>query len=139
MPSPLNLLIVSMSVLSTIVAGSSFASPSFGQGDRIFDACAKREKKNLETCTSGCGLILKNCYVEAIEAYEKKIRRIDRRLPNSECKKKANEALKKADAFRDEVETVEEDGSWQQMDIRLLLTRTKLQLIEIMEKSCKPQ
>ncbi|WP_454711401.1 hypothetical protein [Cupriavidus nantongensis] len=94
---------------------------------------------NLVSCTSGCGLILKRCYDEAIEGYEKEIREIDKELTIAECKRRTNEALTKADAFRDEVEQLEEAGSWRQMDIRLLLTRSKLQLIEIIGKGCQPQ
>lgn len=137
MPSRIGLSVAYLVALLMITTGTGLARPSISQSDMKFEACAKREKINLASCTSGCGLILKRCYDDAIEGYEKEISGIDKMLTNSECKQKANEASTKADAFRDEVEKLEESGSWGQMDLRLLLTRNKLQVIEIIAKGCQ--
>ena len=139
MPSRIGSSVAYLLALLIITTGTGIASPSITESDMKFKACAKREKMNLVSCTSGCGLILKRCYDEAIEGYEKEIRGIDKTLANSECKRRAKEASTKADAFRDEVERLEEAGSWQQMDLRLLLTRSKLQLIETIAKGCQPR
>lgn len=137
--SQINYFIVLVMLMSACATGAVSASPSIDQGSRIFEACTKREKKNLASCTSGCGLILKRCYDEAVEGYEEKILEIGGRQLNSECKRRMDEVSKKIDAFRGEIENFEESGSWQQMDIKLLLFRHKLQLIEIIERGCRMQ
>lgn len=104
--------------------------------DKNFDLCIKRVRAELTSCGSGCGLILKGCYDEAIGKYQKNIDEVVSSTANNDCREKLRAMSVKFDAFRADLETSEESGSWQQFDIRLLSTKAELDFLKAFRNSC---
>lgn len=108
---------------------------TFAAQDDIAD-CMKRKSAALASCKSGCGLIAKSCYDEAEDRYILRIQDTIATASRNECPVDLRVVSEKYDALRGDIEEAVEPGSWQQLDMRLILLGSQLELLRAVQRRC---
>ncbi|ESH92131.1 hypothetical protein B551_0221880 [Cupriavidus sp. HPC(L)] len=113
---------------------ASHAATSVVQDD--IAACMKRKSMALASCKSGCGLIAKSCYDEVEDGYVSTIHDTIAATSAIACPVDLRAVSEKYDALRGDIEGALEPGSWQQLDMRLILLGSQLELLRAVQRRC---
>jgi hypothetical protein len=106
-----------------------------------FRVCLKRTQNERANCQSGCGMILKSCYDEAIVAIDAKTNAVQTLLTQKYvplCAKVAKKYIESALQLASQtVNDAQSQPGWLSAELSLHFAQQRLETLELIQKQCK--
>jgi hypothetical protein len=121
--------------LSSVCFGQVTQKPNIPQE---FTNCLKRTEHDRQTCQSGCGMILQQCYDEANDALAAKTDALVKKQRSASCaalvKKYADSSAQLDDGVADDASS---QPGWLGADLKMKLLQQRYETTKLIDGACK--